>query len=62
MATVTQNALLGVAAILLTLYFTLRVDCGSQEQRPSAAAVSQRFPKFVLGFLGGAGARDDLRR
>ncbi len=47
---VTQNALLGVAAILLTLYFTLRVDRGSQE-RPSAAAVWQRFPKFVLGFL-----------
>ncbi|MFT3835148.1 MAG: putative sulfate exporter family transporter [Micropruina sp.] len=48
---VTQNALLGVAAILLTLYFTLRVDRGSSEQRPGAAAVWQRFPKFVLGFL-----------
>ena len=48
---VTQNALLGVAAILLTLYFTLRVERNESAQRPGAAAVWQRFPKFVLGFL-----------
>lgn len=48
---VTQNALLGVAAILLTLYFTLRVERTEGARRPSPAAVWQRFPKFVLGFL-----------
>ena len=40
---VTQNALLGVAAILLTLYFTLRVERNESAQRPGAAAVWQRF-------------------
>ena len=48
---VTQNALLGVAAVLLTLYFTLRVDRTDDGTRPGLRTLWQRFPKFVLGFL-----------
>ena len=48
---VTQNALLGVAAIALTLYFTYKVDRTEGAARPSAGVLWQRFPKFVLGFL-----------
>lgn len=46
----TQNALMGVVAVLLTAYFVLRV-----ERVPGASvglgAIWQRFPKFVLGFI-----------
>lgn len=48
---VTQNALLGVAAVLLTIYFTYKVERSEGEPRPSARAFWDRFPKFVLGFL-----------
>nr|WP_300144222.1 putative sulfate exporter family transporter [Propionicimonas sp.] len=48
---VTQNALLGVAAVLLTLYFAYRVERTTTGGRPSLGALWQRFPKFVLGFL-----------
>ncbi|HMR49414.1 MAG TPA: putative sulfate exporter family transporter [Arachnia sp.] len=47
----TQNALLGVAAVLLTLYFALSVERKSGEAAPTARAFWDRFPKFVLGFL-----------
>jgi uncharacterized membrane protein YadS len=46
----TQNALMGVVAVLLTAYFVLRV-----ERVPGASvglgAIWERFPKFVLGFI-----------
>lgn len=47
-----QNVLIGVAAFLLSLAWTLRASkaSGSQE-RPSAAEIWNRFPKFVLGFV-----------
>ena len=48
---VTQNALLGVAAILLTLYFALKVERAETGAKPGLGALWQRFPKFVLGFL-----------
>jgi len=44
-----QNALMGVAAFLLALYFTTVVEKGSQS--PSAKVIWDRFPKFVLGFM-----------
>lgn len=44
-----QNALMGVAAFLLALYFTTVVEKGSQ--RPSVKVIWDRFPKFVLGFM-----------
>jgi len=61
---VTQNALLGVVAVLLTVYFTVRVAATeTPAERDGTAAPAragarawlgvlwQRFPKFVLGFL-----------
>jgi uncharacterized membrane protein YadS len=59
---VTQNALLGVVAVLLTLYFSFRVAPAAGQavagtgtrrlgDRRSLAMLWERFPKFVLGFL-----------
>jgi uncharacterized membrane protein YadS len=45
----TQNALIGFVAFGLALYFTTVVE--GSKQRPSAAIIWQRFPKFVLGFI-----------
>jgi uncharacterized membrane protein YadS len=45
----TQNALIGVVAFLLALYFTTVVE--GKKERPSASMIWQRFPKFVLGFI-----------
>lgn len=45
----TQNALIGVVAFLLALYFSTVVE--GKGQRPSASIIWQRFPKFVLGFI-----------
>jgi uncharacterized membrane protein YadS len=47
----TQNALIGIVAIALTAYFTLRVERAAGAGRPSAREFWDRFPKFVLGFL-----------
>ncbi|MEU2255041.1 putative sulfate exporter family transporter [Nocardia xishanensis] len=48
----TQNALIGLVAIALTAYFTLRVERTPGAARPSARQIWDRFPKFVLGFVG----------
>ena len=48
---VTQNALLGVAAVALTAYFALRVERTENAARPTFGQFWARFPKFVLGFL-----------
>jgi len=45
-----QNVFIGVAAFLLALYFVVVVE-RKPDERPSAAVIWQRFPKFVLGFL-----------
>lgn len=45
----TQNALIGVVAFLLALYFTTVVE--GKKEKPNAGIIWQRFPKFVLGFL-----------
>jgi uncharacterized integral membrane protein (TIGR00698 family) len=45
-----QNALIGVAAFMLAIWWTLKAGAASGE-RPSAAVIWQRFPKFVLGFV-----------
>ncbi|MBF6414367.1 YeiH family protein [Nocardia cyriacigeorgica] len=47
----TQNALIGIVAIALTAYFTLRVERAAGAGRASAREFWDRFPKFVLGFL-----------
>lgn len=45
-----QNVLIGVAAFLLTVWWTLRNDA-EKKSTVSAAVIWERFPKFVLGFL-----------
>jgi uncharacterized membrane protein YadS len=45
----TQNALIGVVAFFLALYFTTVVE--GKKEKPSASIIWQRFPKFVLGFI-----------
>jgi uncharacterized membrane protein YadS len=50
-----QNALIGVAAFLLTVWWTLKRKAGGASDadtpRTSLAVIWERFPKFVLGFL-----------
>jgi uncharacterized membrane protein YadS len=45
-----QNALIGVAAFMLAIWWAFKVGAATGE-RPSAAVIWQRFPKFVLGFV-----------
>ena len=45
-----QNALIGVAAFALAIWWTLKAGAATGE-RPSAAVIWERFPKFVLGFI-----------
>jgi uncharacterized membrane protein YadS len=45
----TQNALIGLVAFGLALYFTTVVE--GKKERPSASIIWKRFPKFVLGFI-----------
>ena len=55
-----QNVLIGVAAFVLSLWWTLsgkggngaKDGNGGAIQRPGARVIWDRFPKFVLGFLG----------
>ncbi len=47
---VTQNALIGVVAVALTAYFTLKVERVVGSPRPGVGELWRRFPKFVLGF------------
>src|SRR5262245_27794205 len=45
-----QNALIGVAAFMLAIWWALKLRAASGE-RPSAGVIWQRFPKFVIGFV-----------
>ena len=45
-----QNALIGVAAFALSIWWTMRSGAATGE-RPSAGVIWDRFPKFVLGFM-----------
>ncbi|MCA1964617.1 MAG: putative sulfate exporter family transporter, partial [Prosthecobacter sp.] len=48
-----QNVLIGVAAFVLSIWWTMRggKDGAASRERPSAAVIWQRFPKFVIGFV-----------
>lgn len=47
-----QNVLLGVAAFLISIFWSYRkAGKGTGEGRPTLAIIWQRFPKFVLGFI-----------
>jgi uncharacterized membrane protein YadS len=45
-----QNVLIGFAAFALSIWWTMRKPAEGQE-RPTAAVIWERFPKFVLGFM-----------
>lgn len=45
-----QNALIGVAAFMLSIWWTMKGHSPVAE-RPTAAVIWERFPKFVLGFM-----------
>ncbi len=45
-----QNVLIGVAAFILSVVWTLKAGAATGE-KPSAKVIWERFPKFVLGFL-----------
>ncbi|HLO90953.1 MAG TPA: putative sulfate exporter family transporter [Lentimicrobium sp.] len=45
-----QNVLLGVAAFLISIYWSYRKTDGVRE-KPSLKLIWERFPKFVLGFI-----------
>jgi uncharacterized membrane protein YadS len=45
-----QNVLIGFAAFFLSVWWTMRKPSEGQE-RPTAAVIWERFPKFVLGFI-----------
>jgi uncharacterized integral membrane protein (TIGR00698 family) len=46
-----QNALIGVAAFVLVVWWTYKAGATAGGQQPSASIIWERFPKFVLGFL-----------
>lgn len=45
-----QNVLIGVAAFILSIWWTLKKNPQARE-RPGIKVIWERFPKFVLGFL-----------
>jgi len=45
-----QNALIGVAAFALAIWWALKQRATTGE-RPSASVIWERFPKFVIGFV-----------
>ena len=49
----TQNALIGVAAFILVVWWAYKASAAGGEgaDKPSAGIIWERFPKFVLGFL-----------
>lgn len=47
-----QNVLIGFAAFFLSIWWTMRGGKdGTSQERPSAAVIWERFPKFVIGFM-----------
>lgn len=46
-----QNVLIGVVAFFIALYLSARNESGTA-QRPSLGVVWEKFPKFILGFVG----------
>lgn len=46
-----QNVLLGVAAFLISIYWSYRKTSTELHQKPSLKVIWERFPKFVLGFI-----------
>lgn len=48
-----QNVLIGIAAFVISLWWTMRERrTNASAPRPSFGVIWERFPKFVLGFIG----------
>lgn len=45
-----QNVLIGVAAFILAVYWTMKVE-SKPEEKPKLIDVWYRFPKFIVGFM-----------
>jgi uncharacterized integral membrane protein (TIGR00698 family) len=46
-----QNAMIGVAAFLLTVWWAMRKDAAVDQPKASLSVIWERFPKFVIGFM-----------
>jgi len=46
-----QNVLLGIAAFFISIYWSYSGQNKSEEEKPTARIIWERFPKFVLGFI-----------
>ncbi|KAA2242430.1 putative sulfate exporter family transporter [Chitinophaga agrisoli] len=46
-----QNVLLGIAAFLISVYWTVTKKEVSADKKPGLKTIWERFPKFVLGFV-----------
>lgn len=46
-----QNVLIGFAAFILSIVWTLKGSASARSEKPSAMEIWYRFPKFVLGFI-----------
>jgi uncharacterized integral membrane protein (TIGR00698 family) len=47
-----QNVLLGLAAFVISIYWTYSGNGKAQSEKPTLGVIWDRFPKFVLGFVG----------
>jgi len=47
-----QNVLIGFAAFAISVFWAYRNNDGNQSQVTSIKVIWERFPKFVLGFIG----------
>lgn len=46
-----QNLFIGVAALLIALYFAFKVEKNPTGEKPGFLGIWFRFPKFILGFI-----------
>ncbi|SDC13929.1 YeiH family protein [Niabella drilacis] len=48
-----QNVLLGIAAFAISIYWTYtKSSAAGRQEKPTLGVIWQRFPKFILGFIG----------
>lgn len=49
-----QNVLLGIAAFVISIYwsYTHKQTSSGQAEKPTLAVIWDRFPKFIIGFMG----------
>ena len=47
-----QNVLIGVSAFCVAVYFATKVEAREDGQKVGAMEIWNRYPKFVIGFIG----------